>query len=423
MQLLIKKATIIHPNSSHNGQQMDVLIKDGIIVKIGKRITAEDAQIVDSQGIHLSPGWLDIGVQVCDPGYEHREDLESVSAAAMAGGFTGIATQPNTDPTVHSKSQVLYLKNNTRDGLVDFYPMAAVSQDCEGKDITEMIDMYHAGAVAFTDGKKSIQDNGMMMRALQYVKTFDGLVINHPHDKSVASGGQMHEGIVSTSLGMKGIPNLSEDLMVVRDLFLAEYTDSKLHLSNISTAYAVDLVRKAKRKGIKVTASVSALNLAFTDTQLEDFDSNFKVLPPLREKTDQRELIKAVADGTIDFVTSNHVPWHEESKVLEFSYADFGAIGLETAFGLTNKTLAKKLTINQLIEKFAIQPRTILNIPIPEIKEGAAANLTIFQPEEEWTFTEKDIFSKSKNTPLIGEILQGKVLGVVNGQQVFIRKK
>jgi dihydroorotase len=265
MQLLIKKATIIHPDSPHNGQQMDVLIKDGIIAKIGKRVTSDEGQVIDSQGIHISAGWLDVGVQVCDPGYEHREDLESVAAAAMAGGFTGIATQPNTDPTVHSKSQVLYLKNNTRDGLVDFYPMAAVSQDCEGKDITEMIDMYHAGAVAFTDGENSIQDNGMMMRALQYVKTFDGLVINHPHDKSVATGGQMHEGMMSTSLGMKGIPNLSEDLMVVRDLFLAEYTNSKLHLSNISTAYAVDLVRRAKRKGVKVTASVAALNLAFTD--------------------------------------------------------------------------------------------------------------------------------------------------------------
>lgn len=423
MQLLIKKATILHPDSPHHEQQVDLLIKDGIIVKIGKRITNTEAQIIDNQGVYVSAGWLDIGVQVCDPGFEHREDLETVAHAAMAGGFTGIATQPNTSPTVHSKSQVLYLKNNTLDQLVDFHPMAAVSHDCEGKDITEMIDMYHAGAVAFTDGKNSIQDNGMMMRALQYVKTFDGLIINHPHDKSVSSGGQIHEGMMSTSLGIKGIPNLAEDLMVVRDLFLAEYTDSRLHISNISTAYAVDLIRRAKKKGLKVTASVAALNLAFTDDVLTDFDSNFKVLPPLREKADQRELIKAVADGTIDFVTSNHVPWHEESKVLEFSYADYGAIGLETIFGLTNKTLNKKLTINQLIEKLTIAPRKILNIDLPEIKEGANANLTIFQPNEEWTFTEKDIFSKSKNTPLVGKTLKGKVLGVVNRNKVFIHKK
>ena len=423
MQLLIKKATIIHPDSPHHGQQVDLLIKDGIIAKIGKRVASDGIQTLDAKGIHVSAGWLDVGVQVCDPGYEHREDLETVAAAAMAGGFTGIATQPNTSPTVHSKSQVLYLKNNTLGRLVDFHPMAAVSLDCEGKDITEMIDMYHSGAVAFTDGKNSIQDNGMMMRALQYVKTFDGLVINHPHDKSVSSGGQIHESIVSTSLGMKGIPNLAEDLMVVRDLYLVEYTDSRLHIANISTAYAVDLVRKAKKKGLKVTASVAALNLAYTDEVLYNFDSNFKVLPPLREKNDQRELQKGVADGTIDFVSSNHVPWHEESKVLEFSYADYGAIGLETAFGLTRNTLDKKLTINQLIEKLTIAPRKILNIDLPEIKEGAMANLTIFQPDEEWTFTKKDIFSKSKNTPLIGKTLKGRVLGVVNQKQVFIRKK
>lgn len=423
MQLLIKKATIIHPDSPHNGQILDLLIKDGIIVKIDNNITTNDAQIIDNQGIHVSPGWLDIGVQVCDPGYEHREDLETVAAAAMVGGFTGIATQPNTDPTVHSKSQVLYLKNNTQNSLVDFFPMAAVSHDCEGKDITEMIDMHHAGAVAFTDGKNAIQDNGMMMRALQYVKTFDGLVINHPHDKSVAFGGQIHEGIVSTSLGMKGIPSLSENLMVVRDLYLAEYTDSNLHLANISTAYAVDLVRKAKKKGLKITASVAALNLAFDDSVLTDFNSNFKVLPPLREKSDQRELQKGVIDGTIDLVTSNHVPWHEESKVLEFSYADFGAIGLETTFGLTNKILHKKLNINDLINKLAIKSRQILNIPIPAIQENAPANLTIFQPDETWEFSKKDIYSKSKNTPLLGETLRGKILGVVNKGQSFICKK
>ena len=422
MQLLIKKATIVHADSPYQGQQVDLYVKDGVITEIGENISKKNVQIIDLEDIHVSIGWFDMGVQVGDPGYEHREDLTTVADAATAGGYTAIATLPNTQPVVDSKSQVRYLKNNTQESLVDFFPIAAISKDCQGKDITEMIDMHHAGAIAFSDGNKSIQDNGMMMRALQYVKTFDGLIINHPYDKSVSPGGQINESIVSTSLGLLGIPNLSEDLMVVRDLYLAEYTDSKLHLSNISTAYAVDLVRKAKKKGIKVTASVAALNLGFDDSVLQDFDSNFKVLPPIREKNDQRELQKGVLDGTIDLITSNHVPWHEESKILEFSYADFGAIGLETTFGLANKILYKKLSLNDLVKKFTIKPRQILNLPIPELKENSKANLTIFQPNKEWVFSQKDIFSKSKNTPLVGETLKGQIVGVVKDNRYFIRK-
>jgi dihydroorotase len=425
MQLLIKKATIIHSHAEFHGEQVDIYIENGVIQSIGKRINGikeKSIQVIDYEGLCVSVGWLDIGVQVGDPGYEYREDIESASEAAMAGGFTGIAVHPNSNPTVHSKSEVLYLKKNTQYNLVDFYPIGAVSEKCEGKEITEMYDMNAYGAVAFSDGKNSIQDDGFMMRALQYVKVFDGLIINHPHKNEVAFGGQMHEGLTSTSMGLKGIPNIAEELMLQRDLYLAEYTNSRLLALNISTAGAVDMIRNAKKRGIKVTASVPAMNLFFEEGDLIDFDTNLKVKPPLRENLDIRAIKKGLRDGTIDFITSNHRPYNKEEKELEFLYAKFGAIGLETAFSTSNTILNKDLDINSLIEKFSIRTREILKLEVPKIEKGEVANLTLFHPKEEWTFSEKDIKSKSRNTPFIGKKMKGRVVGVINNNQVWLRE-
>jgi dihydroorotase len=283
-----------------------------------------------------------------------------------------------------------------------------------------MYDMHAAGAVAFSDGKKPVQDSGLLMRALQYVQPFKGVIINQPLDKTIAPNGQMHEGVMSTSLGLRGIPSLAEELMIRRDIHLSEYADSRLHIHNISTAGAVKLVREAKARGLKITASVAAMNIACDDHVLHDFDPNFKVLPPIREEADFEALREGLVDGTIDCITSNHTPLDEEAKNLEFPFAEFGATGLETAFGLSWMHLHNKLTINDLVEKLAIAPRKILNLPVPDLLHGAPANLTIFDPAKECTFSTKDIHSKSRNTPFVGWRMKGKVLAIVRENHLSV---
>jgi dihydroorotase len=421
--LLLKNVKIVAPTSDLDGQISDILInKNGVIELMGLHLAVtKGTTIFDKEGTCVSIGWFDLGVLTGDPGFEHREDLASTAKAAMAGGFTAVAPFPNTNPVVQSKSEILYIKNKTQSYLVDFYPIGAVSEDCKGKDIAEMVDMHHAGAIAFSDGRKPLQDGGLLLRGVQYAQIFDGLVFNFPFDKTIAPHGQMHEGMTSTSLGLPAIPSLAEELMVQRDLQLIQYADARLHFHNISTARSCEFIRNAKKQGLKVTASVAAMNLCFDNTALSHFNTNFKVMPPLREKMDIDALIKALKDGTIDFINSNHTPIDNEGKDLEFPYAEFGAIGLETAFPMVNQALHKKVTINQLVENFAIKARKILDLKIPEISEGEKANLTIFNPNTEWTFTENDIFSKSKNTPLVGEILRGRVEGVVNNGQFWLR--
>jgi dihydroorotase len=417
MDILIKKACIVDPNSKLNGKQTDIYISKGKIEQTGRNLEAGRAKVIDIKGLHVSPGWLDIGVQTGDPGLEHREDIKTVTKAAAAGGFTAIACYPNTLPVMDSKSGIFYLQQNSKGMVVDCLPIGAMSEGCEGKDITEMIDMQKAGACAFSDGKKSIQHAGLLLRALMYVKAFDGLVMNHPHDKTLAGNGQINEGQVSTMLGMRGIPSIAEDIIVQRDIELAAYAESRLHISNISTASAVTKIRKAKTLGIKVTASVAAINLLLDDTALSDFDSNLKVLPPLRSKEDITALKVGLKDGTIDFITSNHVPLEEEVKKLEFPYAEFGSIGLETAFSVAYTALKDELSLVEIIAKFSTAPRAILNVTSAKIEKEELANMTLFLPEMEWEVSATNIFSRSRNTPFIGTKLQGKVLGIINGKK------
>lgn len=414
MQLLIKNATLVFPASQLDGTKADILIKNGIIEAIGTGLTSSEAQAFDASGACVSPGWVDIGTQVGDPGFEHREDFASAEKAAASGGYTAIACLPNSAPSIHSKSEVQYVRSRSQSSLVDFLPIGAVSHDCAGKDITEMYDMQAEGAVAFSDGKKPIQDSGLMLRALQYVKPFNGVILNRPHDKTMAPSGQLHEGVMSTSLGMKGIPALAEEVMLRRDIHLAEYTGSRLHVLNISTAGSVELIRDAKARGLHITASVAAMNIACDDHLLHDFDPNFKVMPPIRELSDMEALQAGLVDGIIDCITSNHTPLDPEAKNLEFPFADFGAVGMETTFGLSWMHLSNSLTVSQLVEKLAVMPRLVLGLPVAKLGPGEVANLTIFDPKKEWTFSQKDIRSKSKNTPFVGWQMKGKVLGVVN---------
>ncbi len=425
MDQLIRQVTVIDRNSSHHRQKVDILIRDGRITSIGPELKAPaGAEVFSAKGAYVSAGWIDTGAQVGDPGYEHREDLQSAAAAAAAGGFTGIGCLPNTNPVVDTKSEVLYLRNHDRHLLVDLYPIGALSHGCQGKEITEMIDMHTAGAVAFSDGNRPVQNGGLMMRALQYVTAFGGVVANQPQDLTVAADGQMHEGMLSTSLGLKGLPPLAEELMVQRDIYLLEYTNSRLHLANLSTAQAVELVRQAKARGLRLTCSVPALNLVYDQSALEDFDTNFKVLPPLRSKKDVKALREGVLDGTIDMISANHVPLEEEVKKLEFPFAEFGAIGLETAFPLAWSALGSTISLEELIDRLAVRPRQLFGLPDPEIEEGVPANLTVFDPERSWTLTEADLRSKSANCPLLGQTLKGRVLAVFNRgrSEVFERR-
>lgn len=422
MQLLLKNVRIVDGDGPAAGP-CDIAVRDGVIEAVGENLPAAAGAEVwnfPDRAPHVSPGWLDVGAQGCDPGYEHREDLHSLARAAAAGGFTALACFPNTHPAVHAKSEILYIKNKTAASPVAFYPIGAVSRQTEGKDLAELYDMHAAGAVAFSDGSRPVQDAGLLLRALQYVKAFDGLVLNQPHHKTLAAGGQMHEGLLSTRLGLKGLAALAEEIMVQRDLGLLEYAGSRLHLHLISTRRSVDLVRRAKAAGLAVTASVAAVNLCFSDEKMAAFDANWKVLPPLRSAGDTEALLEGLTDGTIDLICSNHAPWDEEAKNLEFPYAEFGMIALETTFALCRTFLDKKLSVPVLVEKLALAPRRVLGLPAPEIRPGAPAELTVFDPDFEWVFGENDIRSKSKNTPFVGQTFRGQALGIVGRGQAVL---
>lgn len=415
MNLLIKSAIIIDPNSSFHQQIADILITDGIITQIGEGIKA-DAPVFEAEGKQVSPGFFDLNCNIGELGFETKETLETGTRAAAAGGFTGLALMPNTQPPVHSKAEVEYLLNRAKNNLVDVYPLGTISHKRDGKDMAEMYDMYLSGAKAFTDGNHPVQDAGLMERALLYTKGFDALVFSYPEDTAIAGKAKVNEGEVSTYLGMKGIPSLAEELIIARDLYLAEYTGSKIHFSTISTSRSVELIRDAKQKGLPVTCDVAAYHLVLTDEELKGFDSNYKVKPPLRIQEDVDALITGLKDSTIDAIVTQHTPHEIEFKDVEFEVAEYGSIGLQTAFSLG---IQAGLDIELLVQKLAINPRTILAVDVPVIAEGQKANLVVLDKDAEWTYTKQNNQSKSANSPFIGSKLKGKVLLTLNNNQQF----
>ncbi|MBL4716210.1 MAG: dihydroorotase [Bacteroidia bacterium] len=420
MNLLIKSARIVDPQSPHSGKVKDILVENGKIVSIKANIKANKAQVFDAKGKYISPGWFDMNVNLCDPGYEHREDIQSGCKAAMYGGFTGIACTPNTNPSPDTKSQIEYIKKATAGNLIDVYPIASLSKGSKGEELAEMFDLDRAGAIAFADGDNPVKNAGLMLRALQYAKSFNGLIFSNPTNLSLSPNGNMNEGPTSTKLGLKGIPSIAEEIMVSRDLSIAEYAESSIHFTNISTTGSVELIKEAKKKGIKVTAETNVLNLVFDDEKLQEFNTNYKVNPPLRDKKDTKALIKAVNDNTIDIISSNHSPKEEELKKCEFDNAAFGIINLQTAFPLLNTYLQKSLKLDTIITKIAITPRKNLNIEVPGIQEKSNANFTIFDTTTSWVFEENDIKSKSKNSPFIGTKFLGKATAVMNNKKFQI---
>jgi dihydroorotase len=425
MKLLIRSVRVIDKKSAFNGQVKDILIAEGKIEKIGEGIEADGAEVVEAGGMSASAGWVDMRVQSRDPGFEHKEDLKSVREAAARGGFTEIVLLPNTQPVVDSKDTLNYIRHSGTGGLVTLRPAAAVTRKTEGVDFTEMMDLHAAGAVAFTDGEHPVQNADLLLKTILYLRPLNALLMNRPEDRQLTLYGQMHEGVTSTLIGMKGMPSLAEEMMLIRDLKLLEYALEQntydtaapvLHISLVSTTQAVALIREAKAKGLPVSCDVAAHQLAFEDQDLLGFDTNLKVNPPFRSAAELEAIRGGLADGTIDAIVSDHNPQDEESKNLEFDHADFGITGLETAFSLA--LMHSKLSVEDIVEKFTAAPRRILRLPEVALEEGAEANLTFFEPDTEWIFNKS--YSKSKNTPFLGQTLKGKVRGVINnGKQAW----
>ncbi len=419
MKILIRSAKIIDSSSEFNEQIKDLLIKDGIIVAIGDAFSDIDARVIEGENLHVSNGWLDLRVASRDPGQEYKEDLFTVRKVAAKGGFTEIVLLPNAIPVVHSKDTIQYIRSAGEKGTVELHVAAAVTRDARGVDFTEMMDLHSAGAIAFTDGEHSVQNADLLLKTIQYLLPLNIVLMNRPEDGQLALYGQMHEGITSTQLGMKGIPSLAEEMMVLRDLKLLEYvlkdndreeTGPLLHFSLISTAESVEHIRLAKEKGLPVTCDIASHQLAFIDEDLLGFDTNLKVSPPFRSQEDLKALRIGLADGTIDAIVSDHAPHDEESKNLEFDHADFGITGLETSF--STAMMYSGLSLQAIIAKLTVMPRYILRKSQPVIKVGQNANFTLFNPDALWVY-EKSL-SKSKNTPFLGKKLRGQVKGVIN---------
>lgn len=415
MNLFIKGIKIVDPNSEFNEQICDLRVENGKIVALAKQLKPEKTdQLFECKGAVLSPGFFDLNCQMGDPGFETREDMQTVTATAKAGGFTGLAVLPQTKPIVQSKGEVTYILNKAKNNLVDVYPVGAISLECEGKEMAELYDMHNAGAIAFSDGNRPIADDGLMSRALQYAQGFEGLLMTYPENKAIAAKAQINESKNSVLLGMKGIPALAEEMHIARDIYLATYHDAPIHISTISTAGAVALIKKAKKDGVKISCDVAAHHLVFTEDLLVDFDSNYKVKPPLRSKADQKALIAGLRDGTIDAVSSQHRPQEIEFKAVEFEIAAYGIIALQSVLPLL---LQARLSAGLIAEKLAINPRKLLKLAVPIIKVGEVANFTVYHPEKEWAYNSTSNLSKSNNSPLLGKTLTGKVQLVYNNKQ------
>lgn len=420
MKLLFRSVRIFDKGNKYHNQKKDLLIENGVITHIGEGLDATDAKVYEEEGLCVSVGWIDMRTALRDPGREQEEDLNSIKEVAARGGFTGIMLLPNSQPAIDSKGTLKYILKEGQHGPVALFPSATVTKGAEGNDFTEMIDLHHAGAIAFTDGVNPLHNSDIFLKSLLYLQPLNGLLINRPEDKYLSLYGQMHEGITSTSLGLKGIPSLSEEMMIVRDLQLLEYALEGrdlsqieyplLHFALLSTQKSVQLIRDAKKKGLPVSCDIAAHQIAFEDTALTLFDTNLKVNPPFRSSADKEALKEGLADGTIDIVVSDHSPQAPQNKDTEFDHAEFGIIGLETAFSVA--LMNSGLKVEALVNKLSQNPRKILRLPARNVLEGQSADLTFFNPTSEWEYSKT--YSKSQNSPFLNQTLKGVVRGIVN---------
>ena len=414
MNTIIRDAKIIDSESPFHNQTVDILIVDGSIKKIGTSLpNTENTTEVKLDNLHVSQGWFDSSVSLGEPGFEERETIANGLDVAARSGFTAIALQPNSYPIMDNQSQINFVKSKANGYATQLFPIGALTKGSDGKDMTELFDMKNAGAVAFGDYNKSLDNANLLKIALQYVQDFDGLVIAFAEDSNIKGSGVANEGIVSTRLGLKGIPNLAEELQIARNFFLLEYTGGKLHIPTISTAKSVQLIKDAKAKGLNVTCSVAVHHLALTDSTLEGFDTRYKVSPPLRTEIDRKALLAGILDNTIDMITSDHNPIDIEHKKMEFDLAKNGTIGMESAFG----ALLTVLTLEKVIEKLTVGKATFcpeISGESQTIAEGSKANITLFNPNGKSKFTKENILSKSKNSAFLGIEINGKAYGIYN---------
>ena len=423
MKLLIKQACITDPLSSLHGSTQDILIENGVIREITPAISEKTDEVIDQKGLCISPGWIDIFSNFADPGYEFKETMETGAAAAAAGGFTDVFLIPDTKPVTDNKSQVerIVQRNSGmpsahggRDNRlpVTVHPLGAITKNLEGIHLAEMYDMQNAGAVAFTDGLHPVQSSGVLVKALQYVKAFKGVIIQIPDDTSISPGGLIHEGIISTQLGLPGKPMMSEELIIARDIKLARYTGSRIHFTGVSSPKSIEYIRRGKDSGLDISCSVTPYHLFFSDEDLVNYDTNLKVYPPLRTKTNVAEMKKALTDGTIDCIASHHLPHEYDSKILEFENAKFGMTGLETSYAVV-QTIFPDLGTEKIYALFGGNARRIFKLDSSKIEKGAIMNCTLFNPSAKWTFDLGKSLSKSKNSPFDGKSFTGKAFGII----------
>jgi dihydroorotase len=415
-RILFKNALVVDPENLTQ-RVADVFVEDGKLKDIGKLADATfRGKSIDCTGLVLCPGLIDMHVHLREPGREDEETVESGCDAAMMGGFTSVCPMPNTEPAADNAEVIEFLKRRAKDLLADVFPIAAVTKGRAGAELTEMGELVEAGAVAFSDDGDPVATAEMMRRAMEYARLFDVPIIDHCEDKALSKKGSMHEGRFSTQLGIPGIPSLSEEIIVARDIQVAEFTKGRLHIAHSSTAGTVELVRQAKGRGVKVTCEVTPHHFTLNHEAVLAYDTNAKMNPPLRTAADVEAMLAGLRDGTIDVIATDHAPHAIEEKEVEFDAAPFGIVGLETALALVITQLVKTgaLTLPQAISKMTVNPAAILKLERGRLKIGAPAALTIFNANEEWTVDKRLFKSKSKNTPFHDWKLQGRVFGLYN---------
>ncbi len=416
MTILLKQVTIADPQSKHNGLTTDIFIENGIIISIESNSSKKADQTIECNGAYVSGGWVDVFSNFCDPGFEFKETLQSGMAAAAAGGYTRVLVMGDTKPVTDNKAQVAYIHAAGNHAHVTLHPIGAITKKMEGQSLAEMYDMRASNAVAFSDGMHPVQSPGVFLKALQYVKAFDGILIQIPIDKSIAANGLMHEGIISTQMGLPGLPAVAEELMVKRDIDLLRYTNSKLHITGVSSATTIELIRAAKKEGLAISCSVTPTHLFYCDEDMTTYNTNLKVIPPVRTKADRDALRAAVVDGTIDCIASHHAPQDWDHKVCEFEYAEFGNIGLQTTYATIEQTVPN-LKPEQISNLLSGNARQIFGLPVVSIEVGQTAELTVFNRKGTTTLTSNNNKSKSSNSAFMDMSLNGVVIATVHNKQ------
>ncbi|MEQ1886927.1 MAG: dihydroorotase [Bryobacteraceae bacterium] len=420
--LLIKNGRVIDPNSNHDAVA-DVLITDGVITGVGQNLTAAGAEVFDASSMIVAPGFIDMHVHLREPGFEHSETIETGSRAAAAGGFTSICPMPNTAPVNDSKTVTTYIVERARrHAVVNVFPIGAITKGSAGEELAAIGSMKQAGAVAISDDGRPVMNARVMRRAMEFAKGFNIPVINHCEDLHLSAGGDMHEGLESVRLGLRGIPGVSEDVMVARDILLAELTGARYHVAHISSAHSVAMVAYAKARGLAVTAEATPHHLTLSDTDMTPYDSNFKMKPPLRSRKDVNGVVEGIVNGAVEVIATDHAPHPGDEKMQEFERCPFGILGLETAIGISLEQLVHngKISLRRLVELFTVNPARVLGINRGTLAAGARGDVTVFSAENEWTYDVNKSFSKSRNTPFDGKTFRGGPLAtIVNGEIVW----